>query len=46
MEDILRPFVPQYAGTVVEDGSEFLQMENLLALFDNPNIMDCKMGCR
>ncbi|XP_014715767.1 inositol-trisphosphate 3-kinase C [Equus asinus] len=46
MSDPLRPFVPAYYGTVQRDGQAFNQMEDLLADFDGPSIMDCKMGSR
>ncbi|XP_059855068.1 inositol-trisphosphate 3-kinase C [Delphinus delphis] len=46
MRDPLRPFVPAYYGMVQQDGQAFNQMEDLLADFENPSIMDCKMGSR
>ena len=46
MRDPLRPFVPAYYGVVQRDGQTFNQMEDLLADFENPSIMDCKMGSR
>ncbi|KAM5236798.1 inositol-trisphosphate 3-kinase C isoform 2-T2 [Ctenodactylus gundi] len=46
MSDPLRPFVPAYYGTVQQDGQAFNQMEDLLADFEGPSIMDCKMGSR
>uniref|UniRef100_F6UPL7 Kinase n=1 Tax=Ornithorhynchus anatinus TaxID=9258 RepID=F6UPL7_ORNAN len=46
MGDALRPFVPAYYGVVERDGEVFNQMEDLLAAFDGPSIMDCKMGSR
>ncbi|KAM9033430.1 inositol-trisphosphate 3-kinase C [Sarcophilus harrisii] len=46
MEDALRPFVPAYFGVVEQDGEAFNQMEDLLADFSTPSIMDCKMGTR
>ncbi|XP_065755318.1 inositol-trisphosphate 3-kinase C isoform X2 [Phocoena phocoena] len=46
MCDPLRPFVPAYYGMVQQDGQAFNQMEDLLADFENPSIMDCKMGSR
>ncbi|XP_006215151.2 inositol-trisphosphate 3-kinase C [Vicugna pacos] len=46
MRDPLRPFVPAYYGMVQRDGQAFNQMEDLLADFENPSIMDCKMGSR
>ncbi|XP_036598840.1 inositol-trisphosphate 3-kinase C isoform X2 [Trichosurus vulpecula] len=46
MGDTLRPFVPTYYGVVEQDGEAFNQMEDLLADFSTPSIMDCKMGTR
>ncbi|XP_069854983.1 inositol-trisphosphate 3-kinase C-like [Dipodomys merriami] len=46
MSDPLRPFVPAYYGMVHRDGQAFNQMEDLLADFEGPSIMDCKMGSR
>lgn len=44
--DALLPFVPEYRGVVERDGESFLHMTDLLANFDLPNVMDCKMGVR
>lgn len=44
--DVLLPFVPGYHGVVEKDGEAFLHMTDLLATFDVPNVMDCKMGVR
>ncbi|XP_072503788.1 inositol-trisphosphate 3-kinase B isoform X2 [Notamacropus eugenii] len=46
MMDVLKPFVPAYHGDVVKDGERYNQMEDLLADFDSPCVMDCKMGVR
>lgn len=46
MSDPLQPFVPTYYGVVQKDGQTFNQMEDLLADFEGPSIMDCKMGSR
>lgn len=46
MSDVLKPFVPEFLGAVVEHDAEYLQIENLISSFESPNIMDCKMGCR
>lgn len=46
MNDPLRPFVPTYYGVVQRGGQAFNQMEDLLADFEGPSIMDCKMGSR
>lgn len=45
-EDALHSFVPGYYGVVERDGELFLKMKDLLANFDLPNVMDCKMGVR
>lgn len=45
-EDALHSFVPSYYGVVQRDGELFLKMKDLLAKFDLPNVMDCKMGVR
>ncbi|XP_077477823.1 inositol-trisphosphate 3-kinase A [Stigmatopora argus] len=44
--DALLPFVPLYHGVVERDGESFIHMADLLASFDLPNVMDCKMGVR
>ncbi|XP_053192296.1 inositol-trisphosphate 3-kinase A [Scomber japonicus] len=44
--DALLSFVPGYHGVVEKDGESFLHMTDLLANFDLPNVMDCKMGIR
>uniref|UniRef100_A0A1A7YAR9 Kinase n=1 Tax=Iconisemion striatum TaxID=60296 RepID=A0A1A7YAR9_9TELE len=46
MNDVLRPFVPGYHGDIEKDGQKYNQMEDLLAEFDYPCVMDCKMGVR
>uniref|UniRef100_A0A3B3UY67 Kinase n=1 Tax=Poecilia latipinna TaxID=48699 RepID=A0A3B3UY67_9TELE len=46
MEDVLKPYVPGYHGDVEKDGQKYNQMEDLLAEFDYPCVMDCKMGVR
>lgn len=46
MNDPLRPFVPQYSGTVPYGDDRYIILENLLSHFKNPNIMDIKMGTR
>ncbi|CAG5866465.1 unnamed protein product [Menidia menidia] len=45
-DDALLPFVPGYHGVVEKDGESFLHMTDLLANFNHPNVMDCKMGVR
>ncbi|XP_076873380.1 inositol-trisphosphate 3-kinase A [Brachyhypopomus gauderio] len=46
MKDELRPYVPAYHGDVEKDGEKYNQMDDLLAEFDLPCVMDCKMGVR
>lgn len=46
MADVLRPYVPAYHGDVVKDGERYNQMDDLLADFESPCVMDCKMGIR
>lgn len=46
MSDKLAPFVPQVVGTVLIDGQRYLEMQDLLANFHNPAVMDVKMGSR
>ncbi|KAG7483916.1 hypothetical protein MATL_G00043450 [Megalops atlanticus] len=46
MADPLRPFVPGYYGVVQRDEQDYNLMDDLLADFDSPSIMDCKMGSR
>ncbi|XP_067831253.1 inositol-trisphosphate 3-kinase C-like [Heptranchias perlo] len=45
-DPLLRPYVPGYYGVVDKDGDSYNQMDDLLAEFDSPSIMDCKMGVR
>ncbi|XP_070590421.1 inositol-trisphosphate 3-kinase B [Erythrolamprus reginae] len=46
MNDVLKPYVPAYHGDIMKDGERYNQMEDLLADFDSPCVMDCKMGVR
>lgn len=46
MTDSLRPYVPGYYGVVQKDDHDYNLMDDLLADFDSPSIMDCKMGSR
>lgn len=46
MKDTLRPYVPGYYGVVQKDEQDYNLMDDLLAEFDSPSIMDCKMGSR
>lgn len=44
--DELFSYVPGYHGVIEKDGESFLHMTDLLANFEHPNVMDCKMGVR
>ncbi|CAF4667504.1 unnamed protein product [Rotaria sp. Silwood1] len=45
--DFLKHFVPKYNGTFQDDdGKLFIEIEDLLASFHEPSIMDCKIGVR
>jgi len=46
MSDSLQPFVPGYYGVTQRDEQDYNLMDDLLADFDSPCIMDCKMGTR
>lgn len=46
MKDTLQPYVPGYYGVVQRDEQDYNLMDDLLAEFDSPSIMDCKMGSR
>lgn len=46
MKDTLRPYVPGYHGVVQKEEQDYNLMDDLLAEFDSPSIMDCKMGSR
>ena len=46
MNDTLRPYVPGYYGVVQREEQDYNLMDDLLADFDSPSIMDCKMGSR
>uniref|UniRef100_H3ANH0 Kinase n=2 Tax=Latimeria chalumnae TaxID=7897 RepID=H3ANH0_LATCH len=46
MNDLLRPYIPAYHGDLEKDGEKYNQMDDLLAEFDSPCVMDCKMGVR
>uniref|UniRef100_A0AAV2J1G9 Kinase n=1 Tax=Knipowitschia caucasica TaxID=637954 RepID=A0AAV2J1G9_KNICA len=45
-EDVLQPHVPGYYGVVNKGEKDFNVMDDLLADFESPSIMDCKMGSR
>ncbi|CAF2382501.1 unnamed protein product [Rotaria sp. Silwood2] len=45
--DILKDFVPKYNGIVKdEEEKHYIEIEDLLASFHDPCIMDCKIGVR
>ncbi|XP_063146008.1 inositol-trisphosphate 3-kinase A isoform X2 [Candoia aspera] len=46
MKDPLRSCVPVFHGVVERDGESYLQLDDLLANFEGPCVMDCKMGIR
>ncbi|XP_029767273.1 inositol-trisphosphate 3-kinase A [Terrapene carolina triunguis] len=46
MKDPLRSCVPAFHGVVERDGEKYIQLDDLLADFEGPCVMDCKMGIR
>ncbi|XP_033001522.1 inositol-trisphosphate 3-kinase A [Lacerta agilis] len=46
MNDPLRSCVPVFHGVVERDGESYMQLDDLLANFEGPCVMDCKMGIR
>ncbi|KAK3793201.1 hypothetical protein RRG08_012877 [Elysia crispata] len=46
MTDSLKKFVPEYKGNVEKNGEKYIQLEDLLASFSQPCVMDVKMGVR
>lgn len=46
MNDSTRDVVPKYYGTVEYKDEYFIEMQDLLYSFNNPSIMDIKMGTR
>lgn len=46
MKDRLYSCVPVYHGVVERDGESYIQLDDLLANFEGPCVMDCKMGIR
>jgi 1D-myo-inositol-triphosphate 3-kinase len=48
MKDVLRPYVPEFFGQIEdkEKGEKYLRMQDLLANFIDPAVMDVKMGVR
>eukprot|EP00045_Choanoeca_perplexa_P008952 m.84559 g.84559 ORF g.84559 m.84559 type:complete len:652 (+) comp14689_c0_seq1:172-2127(+) len=45
-ETSLLPYVPQYQGVVESAGKPYIKLENLVAHFESPCVMDVKMGVR
>uniref|UniRef100_A0A0R3RFC9 Kinase n=1 Tax=Elaeophora elaphi TaxID=1147741 RepID=A0A0R3RFC9_9BILA len=45
-DPILQDFVPRYYREVEYENDSFIEIEDLTALFDDPMIMDIKMGTR
>ncbi|XP_065919747.1 inositol-trisphosphate 3-kinase B-like isoform X2 [Dysidea avara] len=46
MSDCMKPYVPEFRRELETDGERYLEMQDLLRDFDNPNVMDIKMGIR
>lgn len=46
ISDELSSFVPRLLRKVIQDGNQYLEMQDLLAGFRNAAVMDVKMGCR
>ncbi|XP_023222787.1 inositol-trisphosphate 3-kinase B-like isoform X2 [Centruroides sculpturatus] len=47
MKDSLKPFIPEYKGRIVsDDGEIYLELQDLLGGFENPCVLDVKMGIR
>ncbi|KAK3793199.1 hypothetical protein RRG08_012875 [Elysia crispata] len=46
MTDSLKDFVPEYRGNVEKNGETYIQLQDLLASFTQPCVMDVKMGVR
>ncbi|XP_065832744.1 inositol-trisphosphate 3-kinase B-like [Oscarella lobularis] len=44
--DVIKQFVPDFHGVVQQEGQPYLQMQDLLANFEDPAVMDIKMGIR
>ena len=46
-DDYLKPMVPLYfKDFTASEGERYLEMQDLLANFENPSVMDIKMGSR
>ena len=46
MDDQLREFVPQFFGRTAANGENYLVLQDCLSTFNNPTLMDCKIGTR
>lgn len=46
MKDNLRSFVPEFKGKIVKDDETYIELDDLLASFENPCVMDIKIGVR
>lgn len=46
MKDPLASCVPSFHGVTERDGESYIQLDDLLNNFDEPCVMDCKMGVR
>lgn len=46
MKDPLAACVPSFHGVSERDGESYIQLDDLLNNFDEPCVMDCKMGVR
>ncbi|OCT68641.1 inositol-trisphosphate 3-kinase A [Xenopus laevis] len=46
MKDSLVHCAPAFHGVVERDGESYIQLDDLLNNFDEPCVMDCKMGIR
>ena len=47
MQDPLKSYVPEFKKEFLEDGEQYIQMQDLLEEFHSPSfVMDCKMGIR
>ena len=42
----LKQFIPQYMGRVERDGEHFLKMQDVLLPYNEPHVMDVKLGLR
>ena len=45
-DESLRTFAPTFHGIVYLSDEKYTRMQDLLLPFDNPSLMDCKMGIR